>query len=327
MSFTGSLILSGIGGLMYKYGGQQAVKEEDLPVGTRGLTLGFIQVRIKVVKERWGRVSTNFWNTLVRSGGYKYPFRGVSEMFRSSIYVYHWGRAFAFYVALYLTVAFVYFITILPVYLALLAFCGPIGFAIAYLHFLLHSNMLTMLVVRFTQLNNTLFDLTLTHNGKDVFVKRALDSPTLPIRYYIPMNTYYFWFNHLPWRLTVHFIQFIALLTLLLISLIPILGPITFNALISPFIARLYFSRFLRLKKLDNKRRDDEFYFNLGLYISFGFVAGQLEIIPFVSGLIYSSNSVGGGLCAIAALDAEVAAPAISNQNGTTGEVREPTVA
>ncbi|SCU80264.1 LAME_0B02256g1_1 [Lachancea meyersii CBS 8951] len=331
MSLTGSLVLSGIGGLIYKYGGQQSVKDDDLPVGARGLTVGFVEVKIRVVKERCGRMSTNFWHTLIHNGGYKYPFRGVSEMFRSRVYVYHWGRAFALYLVLYLTIAFVYFVTILPVYLALLAFCGPIGFAIAYLHFLLHSNMLTMMVMRFTQLNNSLFDLTLTHNGKEVFVKTAIESPTLPIRYYIPMNTYYYWFNHLPWRFTVHMIQFTVLLTLMVISLIPILGPIFFNALISPYIARMYFSRFLRLKKLDNRRRDDEFYFNFGLYVSFGFMAGQLEILPFVSGLIYCSNSVGGGLCAITALDAEhAAAPDATAAAGAAvrgAESGEPTVA
>ncbi|SCU84827.1 LANO_0C02476g1_1 [Lachancea nothofagi CBS 11611] len=308
MSFTGSLVLSGIGGLVYKYGGQQSERETEVPVGFQSLTIGFFQARIRVFRTRLETLSRTFWRQLVETSGYKYPIRGVSEMFRSGAYFFPWARAFAFYLVLYLTIAFIYFCTILPVYLALLAFLGPIGFAIAYLHFLLHSNMLTMMVMRFTQLHNSLFDLALVHNGKEIFVKTAIQSPTLPKRYYVPLNTYYFWLNYLPWRIFIFGFGFTVLIVLLLISFIPIIGPFIFNALISPFIARIYFSRFLRLKKLDNKQRNDEFYFNFGTYVSFGFVAGQLEILPFVSGLIYSSNSVGGGLFAIKALDSEHAA-------------------
>lgn len=196
-----------------------------------------------------------------------------------------------------------YFVTILPVYLALLAFLGPLGLALAYIHFLLQSNMLTMMVLRTTQLNNPLFDETLEHNGKEAFVKEAIQKAALPVRYYVPFNTYYFWFNYLPWKIAEYTLGFGVLATLLLISFIPIFGPILFNALISPFIARIYFSRFLRLKRLDNKQRNDEFYLNFGTYLSFGFTAGQLEILPFVSGFTYSSNMVGSGLLAIKVLD------------------------
>ncbi|CUS20772.1 LAQU0S01e14312g1_1 [Lachancea quebecensis] len=309
MSFTGSLVLSGIGGLVFKYGGQQSEKEKDIPTGFRDLTLGFLEAKGKIIRERSEAVTVNFWRELVQTGAYQYPLRGISELFSSGVYFFSSAKCFGFYLVLYLTIALLYFLTILPMYLACFAFLGPLGLAVAYVQFLLQSNMLTMMVMRTTQLNNPLFDECLERNGKEAFVKAALQKPTLPVRFYVPFNTYYFWFNYLPWRIAIYTISFFSIVALLSISFIPIAGPIMFNALISPFIARIYFSRFLRLKKLDNKQRNDEFYLNFGTYVSFGFVAGQLEVLPFVSGFTYSSNMVGSGLFAIKTLDSESLIP------------------
>lgn len=75
MSFTGSLVLSGIGGLVFKYGGQQSEKEKDVPTGFRDLTLGFIEAKGKLIRERSEAVTINFWRELVQTGAYQYPIR------------------------------------------------------------------------------------------------------------------------------------------------------------------------------------------------------------------------------------------------------------
>lgn len=75
MSFTGSLVLSGIGGLVFKYGGQQSEKEKSIPSGFRDLTVGFFENRIQALRERFEMLTLNFWKELVETRAYQYPIR------------------------------------------------------------------------------------------------------------------------------------------------------------------------------------------------------------------------------------------------------------
>lgn len=183
-------------------------------------------------------------------------------------------------------------------YFAFFAILGPLGLVIAYIHFLLHANLLTMNVMRFTQLNNGVFHRTLERNGFQYFITRASQNPP-PKRYYIPMDTAYFWLDALPWDMAKAVLTIIATVFLLLISSVPIMGPILFNVLISPFIGRIYFTTYLRLKKFNNKQRKSRFYEKFGQYTAFGMVAGLLETIPVISSITFVSNSIGSALWAI----------------------------
>lgn len=96
-----------------------------------------------------------------------------------------------------------------------------------------------------------------------------------------------------------------AIIALLLVSFVPIVGPLIFSAMISPVVSRIYFSHYLRLKKLSNRDREARFYSNFGSYVSFGFVAGQLEALPLFAGIAYCSNAIGVALMATEEMKSE----------------------
>lgn len=211
----------------------------------------------------------------------------------------------AAYLSIWSLVSFFYFAGILPIYIAILALLGFGGLAVAYVHFLLHGNMLAMMILRMSQMNYDLEDLALRRHGREFFVQQAIQNTPPPTRLYTPKNTVYFWLNYLPWRLTVYTCWGFAIIALLLVSFVPIVGPLIFSAMISPVVSRIYFSHYLRLKKLSNRDREARFYSNFGSYVSFGFVAGQLEALPLFAGIAYCSNAIGVALMATEEMKSE----------------------
>ncbi|SCU96494.1 LAMI_0F06744g1_1 [Lachancea mirantina] len=303
MSFTATLAICGVGALAFKYCGQEAVIDEDFPRGKENYPGMIFKQEMSIIAHRFHEVTRNFWREALRGDVYLFPLKGIVEMLSNFSYVWSWLKPFIVYLTVYTIILLIYFATVLPVYLAILGVLGPLGLVLAYLHFLLHANMLSMMIMRMSQLNVPLFFKTLQNKKKDAFINRALHSSQTAKRFYIPMNTGYYWLNYMPWRIVVYSITSGVVITLVLLSFVPILGPAIFSAAISPVISRIYFSKYLRLKKLDNRERQSRFYAKFGGYSAFGFVAGQLETLPIVSGLIYSSNMVGVGLLAEKELD------------------------
>ncbi|EGA80102.1 YAL018C-like protein [Saccharomyces cerevisiae Vin13] len=80
MSFTGSLALAGIGGLVYKFGGGQSY--EKLPY----VNIPFNQYLDKVYKKHFSKVMSrtryvlmNFFKDAFTGGAFMYPFKGFLE--------------------------------------------------------------------------------------------------------------------------------------------------------------------------------------------------------------------------------------------------------
>ncbi|QEU59125.1 Lds2 [Kluyveromyces lactis] len=291
MSFAGTLICCAFGGLVYKYGDQRhTLLEPPEELGVQDYTVRFAKTKIKILKRRFKDAVASLVPGLSTPGIYLYPLVSYWELLSTPEYWKSSVPIMVVYLLLYALVTFVYLLTILPVYTPLSVFLGPIGLIVAWIHMFLHTNMLTMMTIRMSQMNSFTMYQGMAIRSMDVNIIDAGNDQ--PIKYYYPLASTYFFFNHLPWKLAEYFAGFIVLCGLLLISSIPILGPFIFHTLISPFITRLYWAPYLRYLKVDNLQRETRFYKMMGQYIAFGLVAGQFESWPIVSALAYSAHAI-----------------------------------
>ena len=290
MSFAGSLLLTGVGAMGYKFDRNQIFKKcPDNRLGDKSY-----KKKYESTTARAFNVVGNFFNEFFNGSSFLYPLAGVRFFFNNSKELsFPILGIFALYLLMYSIVSIVYWSTITPVYTALFAIFGPPGLLVAWVHAILQANLLTMMFMRLCHFNNNLITITIKSSGfKKGFNKR-------PIKYYVPINTVHFWTFHLPWKFFKYFMGFLTLVVLLVISSIPLIGPLLFNFLVSPFIAKVYFSKILRMKGLSNTARSDEFFDHYGQYCAFGLTAGFLENLPIVSGFTLCTNTIGGALWGI----------------------------
>lgn len=290
MSFAGSLLLTGVGALMYKYDRTQILrKSPESQSSTK-----FYKKKYESSSARAYRVVGNFLNEFFNGSSFLYPLRGIRFFFNNTAELsLPITGIFTLYLVMYSVVSVVYWSTITPVYTALLAIFGPPGILLAWTHSILQTNLLTMMFMRLCHFNNELTLITLSRSGfKKGFNKK-------PIKYYVPMNSAYFWTFHLPWKSFKYFLGFVSLVILLVVSSIPLIGPLLFTFIVAPFIAKVYFSKILRLNGLSNIQRSDEFLDHYGQYCAFGLVAGFLENFPILAGLALCTNTIGGALWGI----------------------------
>lgn len=272
MSFTGSLALAGIGGLVYKFGGGQSY--EKLPY----VNIPFNQYLDKVYKKHFSKVMSrtryvlmNFFKDAFTGGAFMYPFKGFLEFnTNKSSYSTTMLGILSSYLIMFALVSFVYWATITPMYTAFLIVLGPIGLFIAIFHSFLQANVFTLLFMRLSHFNNHLVEVCLEKNGLEENL-----SEVKPIKYYVPINSIYFWAYYFPFKLVKYMLGLSVLFVLLVISFFPLIGPILFHILISPFITQIYFTKVLRLQNFDNIQRRENIYLHAGQYASFGFLAGQ----------------------------------------------------
>ncbi|QLL34056.1 hypothetical protein HG536_0F03810 [Torulaspora globosa] len=290
MSFAGSLLLTGVGALVYRYDRSQILrKSPESQFGTK-----YYKKKYDSSATRAYSVVGNFLNEFFNGSSFLYPLKGVRFFFNNTkeLCVPILG-VFSLYLLMYFVVSVVYWSTITPVYTALFAIFGPPGLLLAWTHAILQTNLLTMMFMRLCHFNNELTFITLQASGfKKGFNKK-------PIKYYVPINSVYFWTFHLPWKSLKYFMGFVSLVLLLVVSSIPLIGPLIFTFLISPFIAKIYFSKILRLNGLSNIQRNDEFFDHYGQYCAFGIVAGFLENFPILAGFALCTNTIGGALWGI----------------------------
>ncbi|CAI4054303.1 hypothetical protein N7582_000046 [Saccharomyces uvarum] len=293
MSFTGSLVLAGVGGLVYKFAGGQSY--EKLPA----VDIPFNEFSDKVYKKHFTKVVDrtkyilmNFFKDAFTGGAFIYPFRGFLEFnANKGSYSTTMLSVLSSYLVMFALVSFVYWATITPMYTAFLIVLGPVGLFIAILHSFLQANVFTLLFMRLSHFNNRLVEICLKKKGlqQDSHLGK-------PIKYYVPVNSVYFWAYYFPFKLVKYILGLIVLLALLFVSFFPLVGPILFHILISPFIAQIYFSKVLRLQKFNNLQRRENFYLHAGQYASFGLLAGLIESVPVLAGFAISTNTIGSVL-------------------------------
>lgn len=195
-------------------------------------------------------------------------------------------------------VATLYYIFIIPIVLAwALVTLGPLGVILGHIQWILQTNALTSMIcgkIILTHLGNQIFDITLYLNGQADFLKKAKF-----IKEGEKDNCSFFQSFGGSWQVAlplfiIHCLRKLFILAILtLISLIPLLGPMVANQLLSGRRAFCYMSRYFALKGDCAKANKDVQYERLGLFFTFGMAAGLLEFIPFFSIVTITSNTIG----------------------------------
>lgn len=290
MSVFTTLLLTGLGGMFHKYDSTQKYEMNlnvDIPV--RDYKEKVLMPNLETFQERGTTVAMNFFPDLMNNQPFIYPIKGFIELlYHPRKYLYMVSGTFILYLASFIPLMVLYWLTITPMYFAFLAVLGPFGCVLAILQSFLQGSLLTMMFLRFSFFRNNMVKTCMDNNSE------ANDSPSgEPVRLYVPVRCTYFWLVHLPTKIIKYFLGFITLISLMAISALPIVGPIMFHMLISPFLSKIYISNLLRMKGFSNEERMDYLFQRLGTYTSFGIMAGLLETIPIFSGLALSANIIG----------------------------------
>lgn len=298
MSFAGTLLLTGAGGLLSKYGYGQRFEVDpatQIPLGEYPDKVYMAKWRQILVRSR--SVFHNFINDILSdgAGSYLYPFRSY-KMFMAHATKYSLPvlTNLTVYLGLFSLITIVYWATITPMYTALFIFLGPVGIALAIVHSVLQTNVFAMMILRTSHLNSILVTDTIKLRTDETLI-----SQEKPVRYYVPLLSTYFWLYQLPIKSAKYISGLLVLTGLLGVSFIPILGPILFHTLISPFITALYLDKYYRLRGVDNLQRKEEIYKHPGAFTMFGLMAGFLESIPIVAGFTFSTNTIAAALWGI----------------------------
>lgn len=295
MSFAGTLLCCGVGGLIFKYGDQKHEKVE-LPeeMGIQDYTIGFAQKQFSVVKGRFDDALKSILPGFSTPGLYLYPFRAYWEVLKTPEYWKSTIPIMILYGILYILVTVVYALSILPVYTPISVFLGPLGLLVAWVHMFLHTNMLTMMSIRMSQMNTFTMSqaLKLRKIEQGVVASEIQTGTDQPVKYYYSVWSRYYLLNHLPWKMGEYLLGFAVLCVLLAFSAIPIVGPIGFNVLVSPVITRIYWAPYLRFRNVNNLEREQRFYKNFGHYTAFGATAALVESIPVVSAFAYAAHAI-----------------------------------
>ncbi|GMM55838.1 Lds1 protein [Maudiozyma humilis] len=294
MSMATSLLLTGLGGAFHRYYASQTYEVDpciDIPVSQYRERI-FVPWLVHM-RDRYLESAVNFFPGLVNNQPFVYPVRGVVELaYRRKYYRKTTGGCLAIYLVAYAVILFMHWATLAPLYIAFFAVLGPLGFILAVIHSLLQSNVLTMMFIRLSHFPSKSVNYCLELNCGDHW----RGENTVTVRYYIPFGCYYFWLVHLPIKLVKMWAVSIVMIVMMGISSLPIVGPILFHLIISPFITRVYLSRMLRLKGYNDNEIAGFFATHLGAYTSFGILAGLIETIPGVAGIAVTTNMLGATL-------------------------------
>ncbi|CCH58264.1 hypothetical protein TBLA_0A04710 [Henningerozyma blattae CBS 6284] len=288
MSFVGTLALTGLGSLIYKYDTNQIFeKHPNVELSIKEYYSKVYKKEAKQLSERYISSLVNFFPGVLDGYSLAYPFRGCHELLKN-LPEYSMISLWMLtgYLLMFSLTGFAYWATITPMYIALFGILGPPGILIVILHSFIHINMLTMMYMRMAHYNNKLVMKYLNVHG----VPKSFTK--IPVKYYIPFFSTYYWLYEFPSKLIKYTCGTIVLLVLMTFSTIPLFGPLFFNIVISPVITRIYVSKYLRLRGVNNIQRYEHLYENFGSYTAFGLSCAIIESIPIVSGFALCSNTL-----------------------------------
>lgn len=209
----------------------------------------------------------------------------------------YWGPLLIFagcYLCIFSVIAVAYYITIIPVVMAWACFtAGPLGVVLGHIQWILQTNALTTLVCQnivLTHISSQVFDITLYNNGQEEFLRKA---KYIRVDKNVSLTKYESWKVKLPLLIVNLLRKAITLLILTLISLIPLLGPLLTNQLVSARRAFSYMARYFTLSGQKAEEAKDFQYGHLALFFTFGMAAGLLEFVPLLSIITILSNTIG----------------------------------
>ncbi|KAH3902890.1 uncharacterized protein SCDLUD_000485 [Saccharomycodes ludwigii] len=210
-------------------------------------------------------------------------------------------------------IGLIYYFTIFPIILAnSVLTLGIFGFVLSHIQLVLETNSISLLIARylmFPTASSQLFDKVLEKNGQSSFLieckkkflqqdinKIKQSSSTTKRSKFVQMEIY--WINYLPFKILFLFYHIIRSILPIVISLIPVIGPITVTVLCSPAIGKHLLKRYFQLLNMNKRQIEKVSHRHWGQFVSFGLVAGSLQMLPYVSLLFEFTNLTSAALWA-----------------------------
>ncbi|EDO14429.1 hypothetical protein Kpol_233p3 [Vanderwaltozyma polyspora DSM 70294] len=212
------------------------------------------------------------------------------------------------FVVIFVTIAILYYVLFFPFLLTwYIMSMGPVGLFVAHIQWILQSGSMTKTVCQnmlLKRLNDQIFDMALYNNGQKKFLYESKFIKSKPKRKKrLPWRYREFWTYDIP-LMTYTLTRGLAItLILAIISLIPIIGPLITNQLLSPRRAYSYLGRYFFLTGEEPTVSKTFQYEHIGRFICFGMTSGILEFLPFSSIITMTSNTIGAAKWASAIIE------------------------
>lgn len=225
-------------------------------------------------------------------------------MFEFATYYRFWyySAVLAFiYACLYLLLLWLYFSFLFPIVLVSNVFLfGPAGLQIAIVQMTLQSNMWTVRWIKafvFPIFQDDIFYLFLLRKGHSDTL-RLLKMRQIPALPELHLNHIEYWIHDVPFNIFSFSRWLVVNLVLVLVSLVPVIGPVASNILLTPDRAYSYYSVWMKRRRLSDKAKRDEYYSKLGQLWAYGLMSGFLELIPGFAAVGLTSNIIAIGVWA-----------------------------
>lgn len=237
-------------------------------------------------------------NTL-SSGGYIYPILGIHYFFTHAelwpFYISICIPQLIITLAIYLISYFVIFPILALVYIILY---GPFGVFLALWSNLQQASMIAVFVVSYIlmpEIQRIAFDSVLSREYADDVVLAGKLRRIAKVPLYIKCGEI-FWV--IPELLALPYSIAKALL-MVLINLIPVVGPWITIIIQAPSKGLQSHARYFTLKGYDDRQVLAIYKANTGAYLGYGILSNSLELIPFFSVFFMFTNTLGAAIWAV----------------------------
>ncbi|CCH61283.1 hypothetical protein TBLA_0E02300 [Henningerozyma blattae CBS 6284] len=252
----------------------------------------------KNLKLRVFLIKKNFNLNFFLNPTFRFPIIGLIQTITYPIY---WRYVLIFsicYILIFFTLIFMTYIFVLPImFLFTFSILGPFGFLLSHLQWLLQLNLIANLIVKnllFKRFKFEIFDLTMVRLKKQILANQE--------KFILPKEnggmvsnwSFKFWNDEIFEKRYISVIfNTLKLIIFLGVSMIPIMGPIILNQLLSSKRALEYMERFFQIVSISGSDKKNFYYEHYLAFICFGSMTGVLEVLPFFSIFTIISNTVG----------------------------------
>ncbi|AMD22593.1 HHL177Cp [Eremothecium sinecaudum] len=262
-------------------------------------TVGSMFELSAIIQGRADSVKDNFRNDISSYKNFMYPFRGFVEFLSSYRY---WGYAAIIgscYIILFIMLTTLYATFLLPILSTWqIVLLGPIGLVISIMQMILQCNLWTVRGTKWFVLpvvKEDIFDTCLRRRNHGALLNTLKLRP-FPVPPSYKKNDLEFWIYQIPIQVFLVLCSISRSFFIIVLSLVPIIGPTIAVVLLSPSRSYNYYNTWMTRLRMTYKMKCDSYYEKLGQHMAFGLSSGIFELFPLISIAGMCSNVIAAAL-------------------------------
>ncbi|CCK72673.1 Rrt8p KNAG_0L00500 [Huiozyma naganishii CBS 8797] len=251
----------------------------------------------RYLNQRWRRMyylKEYFLKDFCTPRTFSFPLQGFYEVVTKSKYWEMTGLLLVCHLVLFVVIAAIIYIPLMTLLSPLMVLLGPIGVILVHIQWIIQSQAISGFVVKLTiwpTYQYRIFQMALLYNTgtcSKPMKRPGIQRSTQPAAYR-GVNTD--WSKRI--SVSMHILYVVGrFLFFLLISLIPIVGPIVVNLLHSSSRAAAYIRNYLEWRGCEPAQMKELKKVRSGLFWAFGIPATLLDLVPFISIVSAAGNTV-----------------------------------